>query len=271
LFAYIDRGTILLMNQRTIGSVWMYFLLTIALALPFWLLGALAGRQLLPALPLSALGVVGPVAAGAILSYRENGFSGVKDLLKRSFDFGRVRSKAWYLPTILLMPLVSLAGYGAMRAMGTSLPVPQIAAGKTLELFLAFFVGAICEELGWSGYAIDPLQERFGAFRAAMIVGVVWAAWHFVPLAEAHRSLEFVVWWTVGTISMRVIIVWLYNNTGRSVFVAAFFHTMSNLTWQLFPIDGSFYDPRVTGPILALAAALVVVLWGSKTFTRRSP
>jgi hypothetical protein len=51
----------------------------------------------------------------------------------------------------------------------------------------------------------------------------------------------------------------------------AFFHTMSNLTWQLFPIDGSFYDPRVTGPILALAAALVVVLWGSKTFTRRSP
>lgn len=79
------------MNQRTIGSVWTYFLLTIALTVPFWLLGALVSRELLPALPLSAIGVVGPVAAGAILSCRENGFSGLKDLLKRSFDFGRVR------------------------------------------------------------------------------------------------------------------------------------------------------------------------------------
>lgn len=248
----------------------LYFLLTIALGLPFWLLGALVGLQLLPALPLSALGVVCMVAAASILSYRENGPRGVWDLLKRSFDCGRVKSKTWYLPTILLMPLTSVVAYGAMRVMGTSLPAPQILIGKTLGLFLAFFVGALCEELGWSGYALDPLQEHFGTFRAAMIVGAVWAAWHFIPLAEAHRSLEFVVWWTLCTIAMRVIIVWLYDNTGRSVFVAALFHAMSNLTWQFFPINGSFYDPRVTGPILALVAALVTVVWGPKTFTRSS-
>jgi membrane protease YdiL (CAAX protease family) len=256
------------MNARTTRSVCLYFLLTIALSLPFWLLGGLIGLQLLPALPFSALGVVCIVTAAAILSYRENGISGLKELLNRSFDFDRVKSAIWYLPAVLLMPLIMFLSYASMRIMGASLPSPQISVVKTLGLFIAFFVGALCEELGWSGYAIDPLQNRFGAFWAGMMVGAVWAAWHFIPLAEARRSPVFIAWWTMGTISMRVIIVWLCNNTGRSVFVAALFHAMVNLTWQLFPVNGSSYDPRVTSPILALAAALVIVVWGPKTLTR---
>ena len=124
--------------------------------------------------------------------------------------------------------------------------------------FWASLQAAFARQLGWSGYAVDPLQDELGAFMAAMAEGVVWAAWHFIPLAEAHRSIGFVAWWTVNTIAMRVVIVWLYNNTGRSVFMAALLHAMSNLTWQLFPVNGSFYDPRVTAPITALVAVLVV-------------
>ena len=96
---------------------------------------------------------------------------------------------------------------------------------------------------------LADLQERFGAFRASLIIGVVWAVWHFIPLLEAQRSLEFIAWWSLGTLALRVIIVWLYNNTGRSVFVAAVFHAMVNLTWQLFPVNGSYYDPRLSGLI----------------------
>ncbi len=248
----------------------LYFFLTVALSLPFYLLGALSGLQLLPALSLSSLGVVCPVVAAAILSYRENGANGVKDLLKRSFDLGRTKSKAWYLPTILLMPLASLAAYGAMRLTGTPLPSLQVPIVRTLGLFLVFLAGGLCEELGWSGYAIDPLQERFGALAAALVIGVVWAAWHYVPLAEARRSLGFVVWWTLNTIALRVIIVWFYNNTGRSVSVAALVHAMSNLTWQLFPVNGSLYDPRFSGPVLALIGVLVIAVWGPKAFTKGS-
>lgn len=258
------------MRQRTLKSAWLYFFLTIAFSLPFWLLGALSGLQLLPALPLSSLAVVCPLAAAAMLSYREKGPNGVKDLLKRSFYLGRAESKAWYLPTILLMPLTSLAAYGAMRLTGTPLPSLQVPIVRTLGLFLVFIVAGLCEELGWSGYAIDPLQDRFGALAAALVIGVVWAVWHFVPLAEAHRSLEFVMWWTLNTIALRVIIVWLYNNTNRSVFAAALVHAMSDLAWQVFPVNGSLYDPRFSGPILALVGILVIVVWGPKTFPKRS-
>lgn len=69
---------------------------------------------------------------------------------------------------------------------------------------------------------------------------------------------------------MRVIIVWLYNNMGKSVFAGALFHTTINVTWQLFPIQGSFFEPRVTGAITALVAAAVAVLWGPRTLAQRA-
>ena len=52
---------------------------------------------------------------------------------------------------------------------------------------------------------------------------------------------------------------WLYIHAGKSVFVAALFHAMINLCWQLFPINGSFYDPRVFG-INTLSFA-IAILW----------
>jgi membrane protease YdiL (CAAX protease family) len=256
------------MNTRTTRSVWIYFLLVFVLSLPLYLLGAFPAVQILPGIPLSGLSFLCPVIAAAILAHRENGRSGVKDLLKRSFDFGRIKEKIWYLPLILLMPLIMVLSYGVTRAIGTPIPTPQFTVVKTLGLLIGFFFGALCEELGWSGYAIDPLQDRFGAFKAALLIGVVWAVWHFIPLLEARRSLSFIAWWTLGTVAIRITMVWLYNNTGGSVFVAAVYHVMVNLTWQLYPINGSYYDPRVTSPIMAFVAVLAIVVWRSKTLTR---
>jgi hypothetical protein len=45
---------------------------------------------------------------------------------------------------------------------------------------------------------------------------------------------------------------------------------MMNLTWQLFPINGSYYDPRVTGLITAIVAVVVVIVWGPQTLARYS-
>jgi hypothetical protein len=41
----------------------------------------------------------------------------------------------------------------------------------------------------------------------------------------------------------RVIIVWLCNNTGRSVFIAVIFHTMMNLSEYMFPNYGIALRP----------------------------
>jgi hypothetical protein len=35
----------------------------------------------------------------------------------------------------------------------------------------------------------------------------------------------------------------------------------TNLAWQLFPISGSFFDPRLHGVFMALVAVVLVVGW----------
>jgi CAAX protease family protein len=242
-----------------------FFVLVYALTVPFWVLGAVAAQELLPKLPISALAVVCPMLAAAILTYRRGGRRDVAATLRRAFDVHRVASSGWYAPILLLMPAIMVASYLTMWAMGWPLPAPKIEIASAVTLFALFFVAGTCEELGWSGYAIDPLQSRFGALGGALIVGAVWAAWHLIPLLQVGRAPAWIAAWSAGTIALRVLTVWIYNNTGRSVFAAAVFHAVCNLSWQLFPISGSAYDARVTGPLEVLAAALVVAIWGART------
>lgn len=244
-----------------------FFLLVFALSVPFWLVGTAFG-QLLPGVPASALAVVCPTIAASILTYRKNNGEGLKRLLKRSFDYDRIKIRLWYAPAVLLMPAVMALSYAVMRALGTPVPSPRFAAIPALALFLVFFLSSAAEELGWSGYAIDPMQSRWGALQAAVLLGLVWAVWHFVPLAQAHRTPAWIAWWSLGTVAQRVIVVWLYNNAGKSVFAATLFHAMSDVSWQLFPVHGSFYDPRITGTITAIAAAIVTGVSGPRTLTR---
>jgi CAAX protease family protein len=56
------------------------------------------------------------------------------------------------------MPVVMTLSYLVLRLMEVPVPVPHITLLSALTLFLIFFIGALGEELGWSGYAIDPMQ-----------------------------------------------------------------------------------------------------------------
>jgi hypothetical protein len=74
----------------------------------------------------------------------------------------------------------------------------------------------------------------------------------------------------LGTVATRVIMVWLYNNAGKSVVGAALFHMTGYLAWQLFPIHGSYFDPRTNGLTMAMVAAIVIVVWGPRTSVCKS-
>jgi hypothetical protein len=112
------------------------------------------------------------------------------------------------------------------------------------------------------------MQERLGSLRAAVLLGSVSAAWHVVPLAQADRSPGWIAWWCLFTVAGRVLIVWGYNNAGKSVFAATLFHTTINVSWQLFGNYGSHGDTRISATIFVFAAAAVTFLWGPKTLSR---
>jgi len=103
-------------------------------------------------------------------------------------------------------------------------------------MFLVLFIAALGEELGWSGYVIDSMQDRWDALQAGILLRLAWALLHVVPLAKStanamirpvtRASRLWIAWWCLHPVAAaaRILIVRLYNNTGKSVFASAVPH-----------------------------------------------
>ncbi len=254
-------------NASTRRFPLLFILLVFLLSVPLSLAGG--GLEVIPGVPVSSLIVTFcPMIAALILVYWREGTTGAIALLKRALDFNRITAKIWLVPVVLLLPAAFALSYATIRLMGVPIPAPRFPLWMPLAMFVAFLIADLGEELGWMGYAIDPMQQRLNSLLASIVLGLVWAAWHAIPVIQVGRSAEWIGWQCLFWVSSRVLIVWLYNNTGKSVFVAAVFHSISNICSFLFPIDGSFYDPRVTGLIVAGVALVVVFAWGPETLAR---
>lgn len=248
-------------------SPFRFFALVFALTVPFWVFG---GRPLpIPVrLPASAAALVTPMLAALILTHRRGGWAGVRQLFSRVLDFRRMQNRAWLAPVLLLNPVIYLLAYAAMRLAGRPLPDPQVPWLLAPVFLLAFFAAAVGEELGWMGCACEPLEARWGALRAGLLLGGVWAVFHLVPDLQNEQTAGWIFWHRLTTVSLRVLIVWVYNNTGKSLFSALLFHAMSNVCWTLFPNYGSHYDPLFVGALTLLATAAVLIIYEPRTLAR---
>ncbi|MBN1401908.1 MAG: CPBP family intramembrane metalloprotease, partial [Anaerolineae bacterium] len=170
------------------GPVQGFLVLVFVLSIPFWLLGHLYPIQLLPGLPISSLAVLTPTLAAAIMTYRSGRLPALRHLLGRAFDVQRIGAKAWYLVVVLFNPIVAVLVFGVMRATGRPVPPPPPLTIAVLPLFASFFVAALAEEIGWTGYATEPLQRRWGTLGAGLLLGLVWVVFHLVQLSQVARS-----------------------------------------------------------------------------------
>ena len=251
-----------------------FFALTFLLSLPFYTLHTLAHLHILgkpeigPAYAVLFTGT--PLVSAAILAARGRGRRGVKQLFRRIFDFKRITARRWYAPILLLAPLIFLLSIGAMFLAGVPLPPSMVPLIALPAVFLVFFLMATGEEVGWMGYAFEPMQARAGALPAALLLGTIWALWHapfFVfmmpdPIVAGAQLLMLV--------ANRVLVAWVFNNTGKSVFAAILFHAMDNTALVSLP-DVNAIAPWGTVMLCGLtlvAAAVVTLLWGPQTLAR---
>lgn len=103
---------------------------------------------------------------------------------------------------------------------------------------------ALGEEIGWRGYALPILNARFGFWRAATILGIVWAVWHYPKLLSSPfvESLEqaapLVAKFTLQIILANYVLCWLFVRSNLSVVVAALFHATFNVIATAYPLAG---------------------------------
>lgn len=248
-------------RESSARPVVAFFGLVFVLSGAFYLLGPLLGglsRWTRAEVPASALMFVCPAIAAVVLTHRRGGRRGLGDWASGLVRLPRTTHLVWYLPALLLPPLVLATSYLVLRCTGAPLPEPAIAWSALPPLAAVYLVSALAEEIGWSGYATTPLRRRWGALAAALVIGVVWAIWHIVPHLQTGRSASWIVGQSVFTVLFRVVLVWLYDNTGGGILAPALCHASYNVAWSSFPRAGSHYDPSLAAAVMAAAVAFII-------------
>jgi membrane protease YdiL (CAAX protease family) len=115
-----------------------------------------------------------------------SGKAGVRDLARRSFRW-RVPLRGYAISLlapllILLIAITILYGFARLRAL----------AQNWLLLFTAFLpalaimilLNNVAEEIGWTGFAFDKLQDRHGPLRAALLTTLFFSLFHVQALCR---------------------------------------------------------------------------------------
>ena len=177
------------------------------------------------------------LALGIHHSFRE-----LKELIWKSFDL-KSAPMVGYVLAILIMPFVLTLTFFVMRSAGIDLPPIQTSLHDIMFLAVFFFIGAALEEIGWTGYATNALLKRNGILYTGLIVGVVWAIWHLIPYIQMEKELHWIFWQGIASVLKRIVMVGLFLNYGRNVFITILFHMQINLSVFVFPTMGSHYSP----------------------------
>lgn len=237
-------------NERNVKA---FFLLTFVYSWTLWLPFVFAGISgvkisgTFSALRNSAtmLGAFAPLLAAITMIAWKAGWSEVKKYLQQAFN---LRAKIRYFALAVVLPLIITAAThyianftGIDRLPRTLLPenLPVPAIILIIPYFLAMLVvGGGQEEFGWRGYAQEPLQQRFGMLGGSIVLGTIWGIWHlplwFMP-GEGHSNYPFLAF-LLYTISLAVIMGWMYNASGKKLVITWITHAMSNTVVPLFPI-----------------------------------
>ena len=216
-----------------------FFVIAFALA---WLVEvplALSVNGILPfTLPRPAIAIMiaaatfAPTVAAFIMTGMTEGKAGVVRLLRR-YVLWRVGIQ-WYLFVLIGIPVIVLLGAivvpGAVASFDPVI-APLLAAYPLAFLVTFFLGGPLGEEPGWRGFALPRLQTGAGPLRGSLILGVLWALWHF-PLfwsgVWTPPTIPNMVMFTVMITALTVIMTWVFNHTKGSVLIAMLMHASFN-------------------------------------------
>ena len=217
------------------------------------------------------IGVFGPSIAAIIVKKITHGNSGVKRLLKKLLIW-KVQLK-WYL-FIFLIPIVLYA----LSVMSTALFGYQFEEINFKEgivsivplLLIALPFGPLGEELGWRGFFLPKLLEKYTIWKSSLILGIVWTVWHLasftLPGVTIPSVFEVSLWtlflYLLMTIAEALLYTYVFLKTRGSVFIAIILHTVfnasSNIILTIFPQVENNVDQRELIYITNLLLVIIV-------------
>lgn len=168
--------------------------------------------------------------------------NGINHLFKRFFPKKEII--AWLFISVALSVLISFACDIALKLI-TKTPINYSTSANpmTVSTILIVLAGALGEELGWRGYLLPLLSNKYNNLISSLIIGVLWGIWHAGDYGEGIGFLLFVI----STIEFSIMMTWLYSKSNKNWFTSFLFHGFFNLS--------NYY----TGTVISLKFRIVSV------------
>jgi uncharacterized protein len=221
----------------------------------------------------------GPTIAGLIVIGLAQGRAGYRELGAR---LGRVRVPGKYVVAVFLIPVaLSLAAIAVGFVLNGFQPFPYeplvpIALAIPFLIYLLIFTG-LAEEIGWRGCALPELQRRHTAEKASWILGIAWGLWHLpsnlmAPFLAGQLTIPIalatVLGLTLGIVGWTIVLTWIFNSTGGSLFWLIVIHGFANWVQSYVVLSSGNFMAQVAYGVLPWAIALVLLKrYGPETLT----
>ena len=219
-----------------------FFILAYGLSWSYWIPLALAGICTAPGSTATHVpGLLGPALAAFLVTAVTEGRAGVVSFAKRLVLVSRPTSRFLIYS---LSPLVFL-GLALAVATVTHAPLPPsgdfaIYSGlpplglPTVVLLVLLFNG-FGEETGWRGFALEPLQRRYGPVAGTLVLALLWAGWHAPTffVVETYRAMTvpmIIGGFGLGICAGAIVLSRIAQRTDGSVLAAALWHALYNMT-----------------------------------------
>lgn len=262
-----------LIHTNPVGA---YFLVAYAFS---WLLGGvlIAGYHGLVMAPtwLHYVSAFGPIVAAVVVTAALDGRAGLTELWRRVIR-ADVGLRWWLvaLGTPLALGVVAalvytfeqgelpdVALFGEVDYLG------NIGVLAALGLWIATY--GFGEEIGWRGFALHRLQSG-GWIRAAIIIGVLWGAWHLPYFFYKDNFIALgmggFVGYLISIVMGSILLAWIYRGSGNSILMVALWHGTFDFV-SASPVAAGSANAVIS---IVVITWVLVILWQAK-ISRSSP
>lgn len=249
-----------------------FYVLAFAFSWLGWIPQALYVRGLFPfdSPLLNFLGGGGPTLAAVIVLLARREKEDIAHLFRSLFELKA--APWWFVFAFGFWFAVAAGALGGGVLLGQAAPtLGSFAWGSLAPVFVTMLLSNVWEEIGWRGFALPRLRQKYADWQIVLLMGLLWHLWHLPLLLNPASPMSGLPWAgeLLFSLALTVIYTWLYVNTAGSLFFVSIFHALSNTVAFVLLETGVFTSSYglVVG-ITGLVALAILLRCGPQRLSR---
>jgi membrane protease YdiL (CAAX protease family) len=221
---------------------------------------------------LNLLGGAGPMLAAVAVLWATNGQERIGALFASLLHW-RV-AWGWFVFVFLFWFTAAATALFVGILFGQPFPALKLINWFALpSVFLMMLVSNVWEEIGWRGFALPRLQERYSDLKIVFLMGLLWTLWHLPLRLNPASPMASLPWYgeILFSLALTTMYTWLYNHTRHSLLPVSIFHAMSNtIAFTLLEMNIYVSSYLFVVGVTTMTAVGIILFYGTNRFYRSS-